>query len=801
VGHLRSTSIALLCLAGLVTGLGAYARQWTLSELPQGTAVETFAYPVGIGGLIAGDAVRLRFLAESWRPGTRLELIEATGRRHDVELILRQGRFSLVMTGLSGLAFIAAAISIFAPRLGLPGAGSFFWVTFLYGLGILDGGVFFPRPQLLPAAAISLLQICCLSALPVLFVRLALTFPRRSPVLTRAPWLVPGLASAGIGLAGWQAWSYLAFAHDPVPGRGRSLDAPSACADAFMVAATLAGVVLLALQARRLELTRERNQARWLVWGFTIGAAPYVFLRTLPALLNVPPPLPDAVDRLVELAIPGSFVMAVVRHQFLDVDVIIRRSLFYGVLAAACLGLYLAAGLAFGAELTVSLGLRPWILAFVLGLVAGAVYLPLRAALGDWIDRTFFKLAHDQGRALQQLTVDLDATADQAEVARLLAQAIAANLGPRPLGVVIDEEPRPHVAGDLSPPVAVAALRAQRDSADPQGELYAAVHATSLPETERADFPAPLAAAGVAVVVPLVAGERLAGAVFLGLRPTGRRFIDADLAFLGECRHLAGQALARIDLQRAVAAEVLSREQFALLSEHKSQFLAQVAHDLRTPLAGIAWSARNLLDGLAGELTDAQREYLGSIAQSGALLARLVENLLEISRLERAEAQLDLEDVDVGAIWTDAADTVRPLGAHKGAAIAVQPAAPASVCADRGKLLEVAVNLLDNAVKYTAPHTEVTIAWTTTPDDAVAVSVRDRGPGLRGQPVDELLARFFQGEPSPHSARSGFGLGLHIAASYLKLMQGSITAADHPDGGAVFTCYLPRGRIAKGSAA
>ncbi len=801
MSRVLTASVTLLCTAGLAAGLGAYVNQWHLSELPPSLVVEGLAFPVRIDDLVAGDATRLRFLVESWPPGTRLDLIDAAGERHQTDLVLRQGRLSLVVTGISGFAFLAVATAIFAPRLGVPGAGGFLGVTFLYGLGILCGGVFFPRGPALPTIAISLLQIVCLSALPVLFVRLALMFPRRSSLVERRPLVLAALGVAGTALAVAQAWAYLAYIRDPSVLRGRSLDVPFVAADVFMVAATLAGVALFAGRARHLELARERQQVRWLLWGFAIGAAPYVFLRTLPALLRVPAPLPEAVDRLVELAIPASFVMAVVRHQFLDVDVIIRRSLLYGVLAAAGLGLYLTAGLAFGAELTRPLGMRHWALAFGLGLVAGAAYLPLRGAIGACIDRTFFKLANDQGRALRQLAAELTATADRAEVARLIARAVDGNLGPRRHGVVIDDAPHPHVAGNVPASLLAAALVMQRERRDSWDSLYAVPRATSLPEVERADVSSDLVAADLAVVVPLVADAKLQGLVLLSLRSTGRRYIEPDLAFLGACRRLAGQALERIGLQCAVAAEALAREQYALLSEHKSQFLAQVAHDLRTPLAGIAWSARNLLDGLAGDLSSAQREYLASIARSGALLARLVDNLLEISRLERAETRLDFEDVDVGKIWATAADTVRPLGAGKDVAIAVRSGVTACVRADASKLLEVAVNLLDNAVKYTAPHTEVTITWAMADGDVVAMSVRDHGPGLQGQPVGELLARFFQGEPSPHSARQGFGLGLHIAASYLKLMQGSVAAVDHPEGGAVFTCRLPRGRLAKGRAA
>jgi signal transduction histidine kinase len=106
-------------------------------------------------------------------------------------------------------------------------------------------------------------------------------------------------------------------------------------------------------------------------------------------------------------------------------------------------------------------------------------------------------------------------------------------------------------------------------------------------------------------------------------------------------------------------------------------------------------------------------------------------------------------------------------------------------------MVEVTVNLLDNAVKYTGPGTTVTVTVHSAEDGFQAVEVRDRGPGLQGQDPARLFGRFAQGEPSPHSNRKGFGLGLHIAATYLDLMGGTLEAADHPAGGAVFICRLP----------
>jgi signal transduction histidine kinase len=788
---LRNPAIILAWLFGLTVAVVGYWNQWQLSQLPDDLAVEHLRYPIRIADLSAEDAARLRFLVESWPPGTRLTYIDAAGEHHQAPLELRQGRASLVVSGISGFAFLAAAVAIVATRAGTAGATGFFWVTLLYGVGSLCGGVFFPRTHKLTVTAISIVEIGILSLLPVLFVRLALTFPRRSPWLQVRPWLLPSLLAAGTAIVSWQVWTYLQYAREPTPSHGRAFSLPFALADVFMLTVTVLGVVLLLLSMRRLEVTRERKQVRWLIWGFTIGAAPYVVVRTLASLLKVPPPLPAAVDRLAELAIPASFLMAVVRHHFLDVDVIIRRSLYYGVLAAACLALYLAVGLTVGDNLTRSLGLRQGFMAFVLGLAAGGLYLPLRYRLGAWIDRTFFKLAYDQRRALRALDADLDGAATRDDVARRLSRTLVESLGPRAHSVVIEDEGCLRSEGTLPPGASAAALAAHNSGAvGPRTPAYAAPQSTSVPEVERTDFPAELAAEGIAVVMPLMVGDAPAGAAFLGLRPTGRRYIDTDLDFLAECCHLVGHTLARIDLQHAVAAEALARQRSELLTQQKSSFLAQVAHDLRTPLAGIVWSARNLLDGLAGKVTPAQQEYLESISCSGALLNRLVENLLEISRLEQAETSLHLGPVDVAEIWTTAAGVVRPLSQSKAATVVVPPGPAPLVRADRQKLLEVAVNLLDNAVKYTAPDTSVTVTWAATAA-GVEVSVADRGPGLRGQPVDVLLHRFFQGEPSPHSTRGGFGLGLYIAATYLKLMGGTITAGDHPQGGAIFTCCLP----------
>ncbi len=786
--------IHFVCALGILAAVLGYRAQWNRSQFPAHVRPADFDYPVLIDNLEAASPDRLRFLAESWPPCASVTVIDAAGRAWPIVMELRQGRLALIITGVSGVLFLLATVAIFAPRGDQPGVRGFFWLSLLYGVAIMIGGVYFPREDRAWVIAFDILQVGCLAALPALFVRQALVFPRRSSLADRRPWLLHGPVALAAGVFAWQVAAMLRYFGRPGAGAGDTLAAAHATADIFLVAMTLLGVALFAWRAGRLPLRRERNQVRWLLWGFTIGAAPYVLLRTAPTLLGVEPLLPDPVDRVVELAIPAAFTMAVVRHQFLDIDIIIRRSVLYAGLAAVLVTVYLGAGLLFGRVLGAPAGVDPWIPPMAVGLIAGLFFAPLRRGLGRWIDRTFFKLAYDRDQILAGFDRDLADQTSPERLAGVVAEVLARTLLPLRAAVVIDRAVRPVVAttiGHAHVSINSADVAMLGGAVAGNGPV-AAPGAAVPPEVPTVEFPRRIMRLGYVVAQPLAADGRVAGLVLLGRRTNERHYVDADMAFLAACARIAARRLERLDLIGAVAEESLARQRLAELDRLKSDFLGQVAHDLRTPVSGVVWSALNLRDGVVGPLTSDQMDYVTSIAQSGEHLDRLVGNLLEVSRLDRPQRPLRLAAVLPDDPWRRAIDAVTPLAAAKSVTVAIEgDGRQAAVAADADKLVEVAVNLLDNAVKYTAPGTTVTVTFHTPRDGAAAVSIRDRGPGLGGQRPADLFARFAQGAPSPTSTRKGFGLGLHIASTYLELMGGGLDAADHPGGGAVFICRLP----------
>jgi signal transduction histidine kinase len=223
----------------------------------------------------------------------------------------------------------------------------------------------------------------------------------------------------------------------------------------------------------------------------------------------------------------------------------------------------------------------------------------------------------------------------------------------------------------------------------------------------------------------------------------------------------------------------------------KSEFLFRVAHDLRTPIASIAWSNQNLLDGVVGALEPRQREYLEGMDAAARQLGRLVDNLLEIGRLEVSTERLDPEPVDLASAAREAAAVLAPLaGSHK---VRIEPRVAADLPrarGHRGKVLQILMNVMENAVKYSPPGTAIEVTAEADGSGSQRISVRDRGPGFRAEDRDRIFELHQQGAPSPYSSHRGFGLGLYVVRSYVHLMGGSVTAENHPEGGAVVSCVF-----------
>jgi len=780
----------LVSSLALAAGLWGFAVQVREGVLPRDLALDDLAYPVQVDTRVARSPAELRFVVQDFPAGTEVQ-ISQTG--YPPLTVSIENNFSSAYYGVSlvgGLFFWVVATLVFAWRVGQPMVVPFYWISLLYGLAVMIGGVYHVAGPSQPRIVLPVIQLACLAYLPPTFVRLALTFPRRKRMLDRRRWLMPVLWLASSSVLAWQIVAFMRYIADHTQANFRGLEPPQAVADALMVVLVLVGLVVLTRSGMRAERVREKKQVRWLLWGFAVGAAPYVFLRTLPQLLGLAPPLPPFFDRIVELAVPTAFVFAVVYYQFLDIDIIIRRSLIYGALASGLVLLVPVPILALcRRHLDGSLLWIPLISA-ACGLVAGLLFSPLRRKIGDAVDRLFFKIARDRDAALARLAGSLESATNLEELARHVDEVVGRVLVPRNHGVVLSAGEACVAAGDVPGEEAEAILAACRDGLVAQDEPVAAPGCTAVPEIELDTFPERLSRRGMDLVQPLCRDDRVLGAIVLSRRATERRFIEQDVDWLSDCAGIATDAVWRIEIAEAAAAEAMRRRQADELNRLKTEFLSSVAHDLRTPLASIDWSVQNMADGLAGEMNEKQKSYLGSVREAVEHLGGLVNNLLEISRLERSVVELPLSVLTLRSLLEGVVRTAQPLAERRELtlSLAVEPD-DLQARGHTDKLRESLLNLVENAIKYSPVDGSVELAARRSPAGGAEITVRDHGPGLRG--LERPFERFAQGEASPHATQQGFGLGLYIVREYLHLMGGEVTGADHPDGGAVFRCTLP----------
>ena len=244
------------------------------------------------------------------------------------------------------------------------------------------------------------------------------------------------------------------------------------------------------------------------------------------------------------------------------------------------------------------------------------------------------------------------------------------------------------------------------------------------------------------------------------------------------------------ELEEATVRQIELAEQLRAADRRKDEFLALLAHELRNPLAPL----RNAVSILRlKESPDPDVLWCrGVIERQAAQLTRLVDDLLDVSRITLGKIKLQPQPLDLGSVVTRAVETSRPLiDAHRHQLIVTVPELPVRVEGDRARLTQVIANLLNNAAKY--QNEGGTIALTVERDGGTAViRVRDRGIGIAPEMLSEIFELFSQGERTLDRALGGLGIGLSLVRTVVELHGGKVSAgSDGPGRGSEFTIRLP----------
>ncbi|MBI1330303.1 MAG: sensor histidine kinase [Alphaproteobacteria bacterium] len=241
----------------------------------------------------------------------------------------------------------------------------------------------------------------------------------------------------------------------------------------------------------------------------------------------------------------------------------------------------------------------------------------------------------------------------------------------------------------------------------------------------------------------------------------------------------------------------LARERAETASRAKSQFLANMSHELRTPLNAILGFSEMIQSGVLGGHPERQKEYSGLIHQSGRHLLALINDILDLAKIEAGAMQLRDEDVDIGMLMQECVDLMDGRAASAGIFIELELfRLPKSIRGEERALKQIVLNLLSNAMKFTPAGGTVTAFARCLPNrGGMAFGVRDTGVGIAQDELVHVFEKFGQGRHDVVMADKGTGLGLSIVKGLVELHHGHVTLESRVGHGTTVTIHLPEDRL------
>lgn len=251
------------------------------------------------------------------------------------------------------------------------------------------------------------------------------------------------------------------------------------------------------------------------------------------------------------------------------------------------------------------------------------------------------------------------------------------------------------------------------------------------------------------------------------------------------------------DLSRLVARALekrrlsMSVDELREINRFKSEFLANMSHELRTPMNAILGYTSLHLDGVYGPVTPKQEDALRRVEGSGRNLLQIINAILDLSKMAAGRMPVYVEDFELGELVQETVRVVESLTAKKGLELRAETPAAVRLRSDKGKIKQILINLVGNAVKFTSKGGVYIKAEADEAAGRLRLSVRDTGTGIKAGDMAQLFQEFRQLDASPTREHGGTGLGLVISRKFAQLLGGDIEAQSEYGSGTTFTVTLP----------
>ncbi len=574
--------------------------------------------------------------------------------------------------------------------------------------------------------------------------------------------------------------------------------------NAFSVAVFVALLYLfyLVIKARLGSRGVKRTQLTIILLGLSFYAAVAILIGLILPLFNITPAVPF--DAQSSMILVGFSAYAIIRHHFLDIRLVVARSLAYILLISSLASFYALSVL--GLEMLFFPGqmqgfnFAEGAMRTVIAVIMVFLFQPLKTWITKATDKIFFRNQYDQDELLSELSNTMGSTIVLIELLYKVGDIITKNLkASRVLFALIKDDTRMYT-------VQATGYKKTPD-VDPRDVLKmthdGVIHYDDLEEGSRmkhllSEYEANLA-------IPLKTEGEIIGVMLLGEKSSGDMYSQQDLSVL----EILGPELA-IAVENAKAYEEISRfnttlrqevkratyrlkqknEQLMELDHAKDEFISMASHQLRTPLTAIKGYLSMLLEGDAGDIKVSQYDFINEAYSGANRMVGLINDLLNVSRMDTGRFFLEPKEVDIEKVVEEEMKQLTNSAKAKGLYLKVEKKGKVPhIYADETKIRQVVMNFMDNAIYYTNTG-GVTVVLRHDKDDFI-YEVHDTGIGVPKAQRDHLFEKFFRADNARTARPDGTGLGIYLAKRVVEDHGGEIIFDSTEGKGSIFGFRFP----------
>ncbi|MBI5022334.1 MAG: HAMP domain-containing histidine kinase [Ignavibacteriales bacterium] len=783
-------TVAILDLAFLCFAAIALHHLYQKPFLPEHYAEN---YPSVINGISVLNDEEAEFILSNLHPGDEI-VIENNikGTRNKVQLEYYYPRAFIIFDGIIIVLIFVVGAFVYYRKPEDRSSLVFHLASTALATDIVGAKTLYTiNPSWIgyPAAVIFFLAY---TIVPVYFLHFTFVFP--STRWKSYKKIIGLLYTVGTAIALIHASKYLQAARAQSVELYRETSSISMIQNGFVFLLLLLGILNFIYSYQKAESQSDKKKIRWILYGLSIGPSPFVFFWALPIALGYSPIISEILFKIFVLFIPITFATSILKYHAMNIDLIINRSSVYLIVIGIGLVTYIGIVAIIAKIVTVFTVQTSLIVSTITATMIALSFEPIRRRVQLIVDRLFFRVEYDFRQAELQFIDDIKKCVNIQNLATLLITKIDDLLQTERIGFFRYGDGKhllllAHHNFDL---LEKHSLRIDTEKLGIRLDLPIAVknkiEAGILHETPDENI---FLRWGIVLVFPLISEQKeVIGFLSLGQKKSGLRYSREDIDLLNSIVVQSTLTIERIELQQKLLIEQAETQRLEELSKLKSYFVSSVSHDLKTPLTSIKMFAELLRNGKNISKSDTQ-EYLEIIEGESERLTRLINNVLDFSRIERGVKEYHFTEIELNSLIKHVLKIMHyQFKIDKCTVHTDLCGMDCYLNADKDAVTEALINLVTNSIKYSYDIKEITIS-TYRKNGSVALEVKDRGIGISDEDIAHILKPFYRAKERKTLGAGGTGLGLAIVKHIMDAHNGKIEIQSSPGTGSVFTLLFP----------